>query len=114
VVLHVADVYRGALGHLVTRLHYRQFDVDIQRLAGTPVVTRGLTTHLDERTPSGVGVGSTLTAVRPLGGARCWWEAEAHYCGIGNRDKPLSRFTMFWINEQHRVRLTSISLIVNS
>jgi hypothetical protein len=105
---------RGALGSLVTRLHYRRMDVDLQRLDGQQLVIHILTTHRGEKTASGVGVGSTMTAVERLRGARCWQEGAARYCGIGNRDKPLSHFTMFWIGARHRVTLISVSLIVNS
>jgi hypothetical protein len=105
---------RGALGFLVTRLHYRRIDIDLQRLDGKPVVIRVLTTRPAERTESGVGVGSPLAAVEGLAGARCWREASTRYCGIGRRDKPLSRFTMFWIGADRRVTSISVSLIVNS
>jgi hypothetical protein len=105
---------RGALGNLVTRLHYPRVDVDLQRLDGQPLVIRILTTHPGERTASGVGVGSTMTAVERLRGARCWREAAARYCAIGNRAKPLSHFTMFWIGAKSRVTMISVSLIVNS
>jgi hypothetical protein len=105
---------RGALGSLVTRLHYRRLDVDLQRLGGSFVVTRVLTTRQGEETASGVGVGSTLAAVKRLRGAYCWWEAPAHYCRIGSRAKPLSRLTMFWIGEKQRVTLVSVSLVVNN
>jgi hypothetical protein len=105
---------RGALGNIVTRLHYPRVDVDLQRLDGQPLVIRILTTRPGERTASGVGVGSTMTAVERLKGARCWWEGGAHDCGISNRAKPLSHFTMFWIGAKQRVTLISVSLIVNS
>jgi hypothetical protein len=88
--------------------------VDLERLNRKPVVVLMLTTGSGEHTPSGVGVGSTLSAVERLGGAHCWWEETAHYCGIGNRDKALSRFTMFWISAKQRVTLISIALITNS
>jgi hypothetical protein len=105
---------RGALGFLVTRLHYRRIDVDLQRLDGRLAVISVLTTRPAERTESGVGVGSPIAAVEGLAGAYCWWEASTRYCGIGRRSKPLSRFTMFWIGADRRVTLISVSLIVNS
>jgi hypothetical protein len=105
---------RGALGFLVTRLHYRRTDVDLRRLNGKPVVIRVSTTRPDEQTESGVGVGSPIAAVERLAGVRCWREASRRYCGIGRRDKPLSRFTMFCISSDRRVTLISVSLIVNS
>jgi hypothetical protein len=105
---------RGALGNLVTRLRYRSVDLDLQTLNGNPVVVRVLTTRPGEQTASGVGVGSNLAAVKRLRGAHCWWEATAHYCRIGDRDKPLGRLTMFWIDAKERVALVSISLVVNS
>ena len=105
---------RGALGYLVTRLHYPRVDVDLQKLDGHPLVIHILTTHPGERTASGVGVGSTMTAVERLRGARCWREGANRYCGIGNRAKPLSHFTMFWIGAKQRVTLISVSLVVNS
>jgi hypothetical protein len=105
---------RGALGFVVTRLHYRRIDVDLQRLDGKPVVIRVLTTRPVERTESGVGAGSPIAAVERLAGARCWREASRRYCGIGRRDKPLGRFTVFWIGSDRRVTLISVSLIVNS
>jgi hypothetical protein len=105
---------RGALGFLVTRLHYRRIDVDLQRLDGKLAVIRVLTTRPAERTESGVGVGSPIAAVERLAGARCWWEASMRYCGIGRRDKPFSHFTMFWIGAERRVTLISVLLIVNS
>jgi hypothetical protein len=104
----------GALGNLVTRLHYPRVDVDLQKLAGQLLVIRILTTHPGERTASGVGVGSRMTAVEQLRGARCWQEGISRYCGIGDRAKPLSRFTMFWIGAKQRVTLISVSLVVNS
>jgi len=105
---------RGALGFVVTRMHYRLIDVDLQRLSGKPVVILVLTTHAGERTASGVGVGSPVAAVQRLPGVHCWWEGGAHYCGIGSRAKPGSRFTMFWISARQRVTLVSVSLVVNS
>jgi hypothetical protein len=105
---------RGALGNPVTRLHYPRLDVDLQRLSGSLVVTRVLTTHPGEETASGIGVGSSLAAVKRLSGAHCWWEAAAHYCRIGSRAKPASRLTMFWIDAKQRVTLVSVSLVVNS
>jgi hypothetical protein len=105
---------RGALGNLVTRLHYPRIDVDLQKLGGQPLVIRILTTYAGERTTPGVGVGSTMTAVERLRGVRCWREGTARYCAIGNRAKPLGHFTMFWIGAKQRVTLISVSLIVNS
>lgn len=105
---------RGALGSVVTRLHYRRLEVDLERLHGTPVVIRILTTRTSELTTSGVGVGSGLTDVKRIRGAHCWWEATAHYCGIGSRGTPMSRLTLFWIGPQQRVTLISVSLVVNS
>jgi hypothetical protein len=105
---------RGTLGFVVTRLHYRLINVDLQRLGGKPVVIRVLTTHPGERTASGVGVGSPVAAVRRLPRVRCWWEGGARYCGIGSRAKPGSRFTMFWISARRRVAVVSVSLVVNS
>jgi hypothetical protein len=104
----------GALGFLVTRLHYRLIDIELQRLGSKRVVIRILTTHPGERTASGVGVGSPLAAVQRLPRAHCWWEGGVHYCGIGSRAKPGSRFTMFWISARQRVALVSVSLVVNS
>jgi hypothetical protein len=104
----------GALGNLVTRLRYPRVDVDLPKLGGRPLVIRILTTHPGERTASGVGVGSTMTAVEQLRGARCWQESGSRYCGIGDRAKRLSRFTMFWIGAKRRVTLISVSLDVNS
>jgi hypothetical protein len=104
---------RGALGNLVTRLHYPQVDIDLQTLTGHPVVIRILTARAGERTASGIGVGSSLIAVERLRGVRCSREGAAHYCGIGNRAKPLSHFTMFWIGAKQRVTLIAVSLIVN-
>jgi hypothetical protein len=106
--------WRGALGTPVTRIHYGRLDLDIQRLGGSRVVTRVLTTRPGEETASGVGVGSTLAAVKRLSGAYCWWEAAAHYCRIGSRAKPLSRLTMFWIGATQRVTLVSVSLVMNT
>ena len=40
---------RGALGYLVTRLHYPRVDVDLQKLDGHPLVIHILTTHPGER-----------------------------------------------------------------
>ena len=105
---------RGALGNLVTRLHYSRVDVDLQKLAGQLLVISMLTTHPGERTASGVGVGSRMTAIERLRGARCWQEGTSRYCGIGERAKPLSRFTVFWIGAKQRVTLISVSLVVNS
>ena len=105
---------RGALGFVVTRLNYRLIDVDLQRLGGKRVVIRVLTTHPGERTASGVGVGSPVAAVQRLPRVHCWWKGGAHYCGIGSRAKPGSRFTMFWISARQRVALVSVSLAVNS
>lgn len=104
---------RGALGFLVTRLHYPRLDVDLQRLANLPVVITVLTMKPGERTASGVRVGSPLTVVKGLPGVRCWWEASAHYCGIGERT-PLRPFTLFWIGTNGRVTLVEVSLNVNS
>jgi hypothetical protein len=105
---------RGALGLLVTRLHYRRVEVDLQPLGIRPVVIRILTTQPRETTASGVGVGWPITAVERLRAVRCWWESSAHFCGIGNRDTPLRRFTLFWIGAHARVTLIEVSLNVNS
>lgn len=104
---------RGALGFLVTRLHYLNITVDLQRLTRQPVVIRVLTTKRGETTASGVGVGSPLTAVQRLRRVRCWVEAGSRYCGIGER-KPLQPFTLFWIGAREQVTLVEISLNVNS
>ena len=105
---------RGALGLLVTRLHYRRIDVDLQRLDDKVAVIRVITTRPNEQTESGVGVGSPMAAVERLAGARCWREAATRYCGIGRREKPLSHFTMFWIGTNRHVTSISVSLTVNS
>ncbi|MGH2972143.1 MAG: hypothetical protein ACRDNM_00755 [Gaiellaceae bacterium] len=104
---------RGALGFLVTRLHYPRLDVDLQRLASRPIVIRVLTIKPGERTASGVGVGSPLSDVKRLHGVRCWFEASTHYCGLGE-DKPLRTFTLFWTGSNARVTLIEVSLNVNS
>jgi hypothetical protein len=106
--------WRGALGNLVIRLHYRRVVVDLERLQRIPVVIRVLTMLPGERTASGVGVGSPRASVEGLKGAHCWREGSANYCGIGNRNKPGSPFTMFWIGPKQRVTLISVSLSVNS
>jgi hypothetical protein len=49
-----------------------------------------------------------------MNGVHCWWEATSHYCAVGNRMKPLSRLTLFWIGPKQRVTLVSVSLVVNS
>jgi hypothetical protein len=105
---------RGALGFVVTRLHYARVDVDLQRLADRPVVVRVLTTKAGEATASGVGVGSPLVTVERLRGVHCWREASDHYCGVGARNTPLGRFTLFWIGANARVTLVAVSLNVNS
>lgn len=104
---------RGALGFLVTRLHYPRLDVDLQQLANRPVVIRVLTIKPGEATASGVGVGSPLAAVNRLPGVHCWLEASARFCGIGERE-PLRPFTLFWFGTNARVTLIEISLNVNS
>ena len=106
--------WRGALGSVVIRLHYRLVDVDLQKLGSRPIVVSVTTTRPGERTTSGVGIGSPISAVARLPGAHCWREARRRYCGVGNRDKVLVRFTMFWIGETQRVTLISVSLVVNS
>jgi hypothetical protein len=68
---------------------------------------------MGEKTASGVGVGSSLSIVGRLPAVRCWWEGPDHYCGIGRRDRPLSRFTLFWIGTNQHMKLISVSLIVN-
>lgn len=105
---------RGPLGVVVIRLYYERLRVDLQGLGAEPVVVRILTTRPTERTASGVGVGSTLTAVKQMRGVHCWWEAAEHYCAIGNRNKPLNSFITFWIGPHQRVNLVSVSLVVNS
>lgn len=104
---------RGALGFLVTRLHYPRVEIDLQQLSNRPIVIRVLTTKPGETTASGVGVGSPLAAVQRLQGVQCWWEAGARYCGLGDR-KPLHAFTLFWIGASARVTLAEVSLNVNS
>lgn len=104
---------RGALGFLVTRLHYPRVEIDLQSLSNRPIVIRVLTTKPGETTVSGVGVGSPLAAVQRLHGAHCWRNAGARYCGIGDR-KPLHPFTLFWISATARVTLVEVSLNVNS
>ena len=104
----------GALGSVVTRLHYPTLDVDVQVLNGKNIVTRVLTTSSTEHTTSGVGVGSPLAAVKRLSGVHCWWEASSHYCALGDRAKPMRHQTLFWIGPKQRVTLVSVSLTVNS
>jgi hypothetical protein len=108
--------WRGALGTLVTRFSYSWGDVDLEALRrnAVPVVVTVSTTRVGEKTASGVGVGSPVSTVKRLREARCWWEGSDHYCGIGNRDRPLSRFTLFWIGANQNVKSISVSLIVNS
>ncbi|TML23372.1 MAG: hypothetical protein E6G32_06125 [Actinobacteria bacterium] len=105
---------RGALGSVVTRMQYRLLDVDLEKLGSRPIVVRVTTRRSGERTASGVGIGSPISAVARLPGARCWREARRRYCSVGNRDKPLSRFTLFWIGETEHVTLIFVSLVVNS
>lgn len=104
---------RGALGFLVTRLHYPDITVDLQKLTKQTIVIRVLTTRRGETTASGVGVGSPLTAVQHLRGIRCWSEAGSRYCGIGDR-KALDPFTLFWIGAHGQVTLIEVSLNVSS
>jgi hypothetical protein len=105
---------RGALGLVVTRLHYRGLDVDLQRLRGRSVVVRVFTTRVGERMSAGVGVGSPLAALRGVAGIRCWSEGAGTYCGSGNRDTPLARFTLFWIGPHERASRVVVGLVVNS
>jgi hypothetical protein len=105
---------RGALGILVTRLHYPRLDIELQRFGGRLVVTRLLTARPGETTASGIGVGSTLASLKRMNGVYCWWDAAAHYCRIGSPATPLSRLTMFWIGAKQRVTLVSVSLVVNN
>ena len=105
---------KGALGFVVTRLHYRSLDVDLQRLDRRPVVIRVLTTRRRERTPSGLGVGSTLAAVLRLPGVRCSTQPPLRYCGVGRLNAPLGRFTLFWIGARGRVTTVSVALTVDS
>jgi hypothetical protein len=105
---------RGALGLLVTRLHYRGLDVDLQRLDGQAVVTRAIATRAGERTRSGVGVGSSLAAVRRLPGVRCWSEGADRYCGSGDRNTPLARVTIYSIGAHDRVTRIVVGLVVSS
>jgi hypothetical protein len=105
---------RGALGFVVTRLHYRGLDVDLQRLGGRPVVIRVIATRAGERTHSGVGVGSSLAAVRLLPGVRCWSDGVDRYCGSGRRNTPLAPVTLFWIGARVRVNRVIVGLVVNS
>lgn len=104
---------RGALGFLVTRLYFPRVDVDLQTLVTRPVVIRVLTTKRGETIAPGVGVGSPIAAVERVRGVHCWWEAGAHYCGLGER-KPRRPFTLFWIGAHARVTLIEVSLNVNS
>ncbi|MGH3009881.1 MAG: hypothetical protein ACRDLM_10830 [Gaiellaceae bacterium] len=104
---------RGALGFLVTRLHYPRLDVDLQKLATRAVVMSVLTSKPGETTASGVGVGSAIAAIKRLRGARCWTEAGSRYCGIGDRT-PLHPSTLFWIGTNAHVTLIEVSLNVNS
>jgi hypothetical protein len=105
--------WHGALGFVVTRLHYRRVDVDLQRLANRPVVIRVLTTKPGDTTASGVGGGSTLAGVKHVRGVHCWWESSSRYCGVGERT-PLHPFTLFWIGANAHVTLIEVSLNVNS
>jgi hypothetical protein len=105
---------RGALGSVVMRMHYRRVDVDL-RLHVRPVVIRVLTTRPGERTASGVGVGSAISAAARLTGAHCWWQAvSTRYCEIGNPNEPLSGFTLFLSGVNERVTMISIALALNS
>jgi hypothetical protein len=105
---------RGALGFLVTRLHYARVTVDLQRLGGEPVVVRVLTTSPGERTASGVRVGSPIAAAARLRGAHCSSQpAGQRYCRTGNGTKPLSRFTLFE-SRSGRISLVEVALLVNS
>jgi hypothetical protein len=104
---HVATSL-SALGVPVTQMYYRGLEVDVQRIKGRLVVMRVLTTRRNERTASGVGVGSSGRAVRRLRGAHC----DRRYCQVNTVRKPVFSFTMFWFDRKDRVRMVSISLAV--
>jgi hypothetical protein len=89
-------------------MYYRGLEVDVERINGRLVVMRILTTRRDERTASGVGVGSSHHAVRRLRGVSC----DRRYCFVATERKPVGSFTMFWLDGKSRVRLVSISLAV--
>jgi hypothetical protein len=105
---------RDVLGLVVTRLHYRGLDVDLQRLRARPVVVRVITTRAGERTAAGVGLGSPLAALRRVPGIRCRSDGAETYCGSGNRDTPLARYTLFWIGPHARVSRVIVGLVANS
>jgi hypothetical protein len=63
---------------------------------------------------AGVGVGSTLATLRGVAGIRCWSEGAGTYCGSGNRDTPLARFTLFWIGPHEPAGRVVVGLVVNS
>jgi len=106
---------RGALGFLVTRLHYDRLTVDLQRLNRVPVVIRVLTTKAGEQTRSGIGVGSPVAAAARLPGAHCYTQTPTErYCLIGNAKRPLSRFTVFESTRDRKITLVEVALAVNS
>jgi len=106
---------RGALGFLVTRLHYDRLTVDLQTLHRVPVVVRILTTTPGEETRSGIGVGSPIAAAARLPQAHCFNQAPTErYCRIGDAKRPLSRFTLFESTRDRKVTLVEVAFVVNS
>ena len=89
--------------------HYSRLRVSFQ---GRERVTFVSTTRRSERTPTGVGVGSTERAVRRgVRGVRCRTELGARFCLVGSQ-LPGRRVTAFFL-ERGRVTRVDVGLVID-
>ena len=80
---------------------------------GLKTVTAVYTSRSKERTPSGIGVGSTKAQVKAkVPGVHCRTGIDAHFCYVGVI-KPGRRVTVFQLNGANRVAQLEVGLVVD-
>jgi hypothetical protein len=80
---------------------------------GLKTVTAVYTSRRTERTPSGIGVGSTKAQVKAkVPGVHCRSGIDAHFCYVGVI-KPGRRVTVFQLSGTNRVAQLEVGLVID-